>query len=159
MVHCIGAPGRSLPVCWRIGVRARRRVTVSGDACRLCCKATAKRSRCCGAVYLPHSTTYTAVTLRVASFSNAPLCTCLSRSLHTRIFALFSLLLCDLVLQATGDSHYALFAAFLKTATRQVMDWDGGLGYALRGLMNEVRRWAAVLLAAAGGARMLPALF
>ena len=37
----------------------------------------------------------------------------------------------------TGDEHYTRFASFLELATVQAMDWDGALGYAYAGLMNE----------------------
>ena len=48
-----------------------------------------------------------------------------------------------------ADDHFAAFGAFLQAATSQVVDWDGSLGYAARGLMNEaatfsVRRGAGV---------------
>ena len=37
----------------------------------------------------------------------------------------------------TNDTHWLDFARFLSASTKQVMDWDGTLGYADRGLMNE----------------------
>jgi hypothetical protein len=43
---------------------------------------------------------------------------------------------------ATRDKHYLRFAEFLQDATKQVMDWDGSLGYAYPGLMNEAMRLA-----------------
>ena len=51
--------------------------------------------------------------------------------------------------QLTGDAHFADFGALLAATTSQVVDWDGSLGYAARGLMNEattlsVRRGAGV---------------
>lgn len=47
------------------------------------------------------------------------------------------------------DAHYVEFAAFIRAATTQTVDWDGSLGYAARGLQNEaftlsVRRGAGV---------------
>lgn len=36
-----------------------------------------------------------------------------------------------------ADDHFISFGAFLANATAQVTDWDGSLGYASRGLMNE----------------------
>jgi hypothetical protein len=36
-----------------------------------------------------------------------------------------------------GDTHFGAFAAFLAQATKQVIDWDGALGYGHPGLMNE----------------------
>ena len=53
------------------------------------------------------------------------------------------------IAQLTGDAHFARFGAFLEATTSQVVDWDGSLGYAARGLMNEattlsVRRGAGV---------------
>eukprot|EP00911_Craspedida_sp_UC1_P002034 UC1_evm1s1570 len=39
--------------------------------------------------------------------------------------------------RALNDSYYIRFARFLERATRQVMDWDGALGYGAPGLMNE----------------------
>ena len=49
----------------------------------------------------------------------------------------------------TNDEHFASFGAFLANATAQVTNWDGSLGYASRGLLNEaatlsVRRGAGV---------------
>ena len=35
------------------------------------------------------------------------------------------------------DDHFRDFAAFLEPSTTQVLDWDGSLGYAARGLMTE----------------------
>jgi len=35
------------------------------------------------------------------------------------------------------DEHFGTFGAFLDGATKQVLDWDGKLGYPQRGLMNE----------------------
>eukprot|EP00040_Diaphanoeca_grandis_P033358 m.204228 g.204228 ORF g.204228 m.204228 type:complete len:730 (-) comp32881_c2_seq5:150-2339(-) len=37
----------------------------------------------------------------------------------------------------TNDSHFYDFAHFLERSTKQVLDWDGTLGYEYRGLMNE----------------------
>ena len=37
----------------------------------------------------------------------------------------------------TGDPHWLDFGLFLQDSTKQVMDWDGSLGYAEPGLMNE----------------------
>ena len=37
----------------------------------------------------------------------------------------------------TSDPHHLEFARFLSAATKQVLDWDGSLGYRYRGLMNE----------------------
>ena len=39
--------------------------------------------------------------------------------------------------QLLGDDHFVRFGGFLQRATSQVLDWDGRLGYAFRGLMNE----------------------
>ena len=36
-----------------------------------------------------------------------------------------------------GDAHFAAFGGFLDGATKQVLDWDGTLGYPQRGLMSE----------------------
>ena len=58
----------------------------------------------------------------------------------------------------TGDPHWLDFALFLQDSTKQVMDWDGSLGYAEPGLMNEaiglapprahgVRKWLPWLTA------------
>ena len=58
----------------------------------------------------------------------------------------------------TGDSHWLDFGLFLQDSTKQVMDWDGSLGYAEPGLMNEaiglapprahgVRKWLPWLTA------------
>jgi hypothetical protein len=51
--------------------------------------------------------------------------------------------------QWLGDAHFAELAALLQAATTQVVDWDGSLGYAERGLLAEavtlsVRRGAGV---------------
>jgi hypothetical protein len=48
-----------------------------------------------------------------------------------------------------NDAHYTHFAAFIRGATTQTVDWDESLGYAQRGLQNEaftlsVRRGAGV---------------
>ena len=37
----------------------------------------------------------------------------------------------------TGDAHFLAVSEFLSAATAQVVNWDGGLGYKYRGLMNE----------------------
>ena len=42
----------------------------------------------------------------------------------------------------THDKHYQRYALFLQDATKQVMDFDGTLGYAHRGLMNEAMKLA-----------------
>jgi hypothetical protein len=42
----------------------------------------------------------------------------------------------------TRDDHYRRYALFLQDATKQVMDFDGSLGYAHRGLMNEAMKLA-----------------
>lgn len=38
----------------------------------------------------------------------------------------------------TKDPHFLRFARFLADSTKQMMDWDGSLGYAHRGLLTEV---------------------
>ena len=52
--------------------------------------------------------------------------------------------------QWTGDTFFPLFADFLEASTTQVVNWDGSLGYAARGLLTEaatfsVRRGAGVM--------------
>jgi hypothetical protein len=42
-----------------------------------------------------------------------------------------------------GDAHFAAVGALLAAATAQVMDWDGALGYAMRGLMSEAATLSA----------------
>ena len=42
----------------------------------------------------------------------------------------------------TGDIHFYRFAEFLQHSTKQVMDWDGSLGYGHPGLMNEATTFA-----------------
>ena len=37
----------------------------------------------------------------------------------------------------SAAAHFGSFALFLRDATAQVVDWDGALGYAHRGLMTE----------------------
>lgn len=44
--------------------------------------------------------------------------------------------------QASGEPFFAKFASFLADATMQVVDWDGALGYAFPGLMNEAVTFA-----------------
>ena len=43
----------------------------------------------------------------------------------------------DKLFRVTGEEHWRDYALFLQDATKQVMDWDGALGYAHTGLMNE----------------------
>jgi hypothetical protein len=42
----------------------------------------------------------------------------------------------------TNETHFLEFALFLERATKQVLDWDGTLGYKYAGLMNEAVTFA-----------------
>jgi len=37
----------------------------------------------------------------------------------------------------TADAHFLRFARFLQDATKQLLDWDGSLGYSFPGLLAE----------------------
>jgi len=53
-----------------------------------------------------------------------------------------------------GDSHFVAVGSWLYAATTQATDWDGSLGYALPGLLNEA--WTASVRRGAGVYSWLP---